>query len=767
MTKEFKIIDDMSKCTGCAACANLCPVLAIEMVRNAEGFEFPKIDFDKCVYCKKCIVQCPINLPEEVAANPLSEFIIGRSADVEVLKQSSSGGIFSEVALNVLESGGAVCGAAFDENNELRHILISQKEDLKKLRGSKYLQSRIGDAYKQMRPLLLAGTKVLFVGTPCQVAGVRSFFSRFPKQLANLYCIDVLCHSVPSPTVFAQYLKEICAEKPSNITFRDKTSGWANYSLKISGGHRVLYHKPVSEEPFLRAFLSDIFSREACQGCRYTRLEREGDITLGDFWGAEKVRPDLDHRAGTSLIMINSAKGRELFNGVKDGLSVFDAITRDDALKSNMVLYSPMEASPKRSEFFDRWLRKKEPLIPLMRELSRKSDKGFWGKLNKGFAFLKSQFCARRWYAEPEDLSKKVGILNLSYGNHNFGAMLVSYSMQVMLRKLGYVPYILNFNPSFKSYWRLSYVRGLIAGMNFVKFRYSFLNTTRLYPTARSLRKANREMDTFMFGSDQVWRYAISKENCGAYFGEFAADGKRLISYAASFGKDRWDEAPADVTQKMATLLKRFAAVSVREDSGIEICKDVFGVEAEHVLDPTLLLTEADYATIYTNASARARSSSKTPFIACAYLDGSALSADIVSSAAATLGCETKNILHREIRIFGKTKPIYHSVPDWLQMIRSSQLIITDSFHCVAFSIIFEKPFVCLPSSHRGNSRLESLLKMLGISDRMLCSADDLEKVLASGIDYVRVRESLDAFRKQSFAFLRNALKDPIPPFGP
>lgn len=755
LKRGFLIIDDMSKCTGCATCANLCPVSAIEMHPDAEGFEFPRINYDACVYCAKCVVQCPINLPEESAANPMPEFFIGRSADAQVLARSSSGGIFSEVASKILEDGGHVCGAAFDERNELRHILISRMEDLPKLCGSKYLQSRIGDVLKQMRPLLIAGQKVLFVGTPCEVAGARSFFSRFPKQLANLYCMDVLCHSVPSPKIFAQYLKEICAEKPTDITFRDKTSGWSNYSLKISGEDNVLYHRPVSDEPFLRGFLSDIFSRTACQGCRYTRLEREGDLSLGDFWAAEKCRPDLDHRDGISLILVNSAKGRELLERVRARLSLLDPIPRDDALKSNMVLYSPMEASPKRSEFFDRWLKKKEPLIPLMRELSRKSDKGLLGKFRKIWAFAKSQFCARRWYAEPEDRAKKVAILNLSYGNHNFGAMLVSYSMQVMLRKLGYVPYILNFNPSFKSYWKPSYLRGMVAGMNFIKFRYSFLNTTRLYPTACSLRASNRDFDTFLFGSDQVWRYAISLNNCGAYFGEFAADGKRLVSYAASFGKDRWDEAPADVTQKMATLLKRFTAVSVREDSGVGICQDVFGVEAAHVLDPTLLLDDVDYAAIYTNAGA----APSKAYIACAYLDASQLAADIVAEASGNLGCGTENILMRTVRVFGKPKPIYKSVPDWLRLIRSSRFVITDSFHCVAFSIIFQKPFVCLPSSHRGNSRLESLLGKLGLRDRLVGSIEALRAALATDIDYKAVYTALKAERVRSWEFLRRALR--------
>jgi len=370
------------------------------------------------------------------------------------------------------------------------------------------------------------------------------------------------------------------------------------------------------------------------------------------------------------------------------------------------------------------------------------------------FNFLRTRICARNLFADDADISKRVAVLNLSYGNFNFGAVLLSYATQKLLLRLELTPYILNYNPEFKNYWRISRIRGMIAGMNFIRFRYSFLNTTRVYWNLESLRGANKDFGTFLFGSDQIWRYAIINGNYGIYFGKFAADSKRLAAYAASFGKDKWDEAPESATKDISRLLKRFSAVSVREESGVKICADSFGVKAEAVLDPTLLLSAEDYAPIIDTAGVK----TGFKYVAKAYLDNSPLCAAISDAVAKTFPEKEINILCRMVGLFGKLRPIYRPVADWLALIRDAEFVITDSFHCSVFAILFRKQFVCIATKERGNSRLENLFDKLGIQSRLVYSPSSVSELLKTPIDFDDVFARLDRERVRCIDFLKNSL---------
>lgn len=369
------------------------------------------------------------------------------------------------------------------------------------------------------------------------------------------------------------------------------------------------------------------------------------------------------------------------------------------------------------------------------------------------FNFLKTRIFPRFLFPDKGDISKRVAILNFSYSNSNFGAVLLSYATQKMLINLGKVPYVLNFNPEFKNYWKFSHIKGMISGMNFISFRYKFLNTTKIYTSLKSVEKSNRFFNAFIFGSDQIWRYEIIKSDYETYFGGFVDSGKRLIAYAASFGKDKWDEAPKATTKHIGELLKRFSRVSVREQSGVNICKNVFGINAEFVLDPTLLLKDSDYAQIY--ETHKIKISGK--YISTAFLDRTPIKFEISKAISELTQLKPIDATAKRIKIFGKMRPIYRPVSDWLYLIKNAEFVITDSFHCCVFCIIFKKQFLCIDTKNRGNARLESLFKMLEIPSRMAFTEQDALKLFNEKIDFEKVDKNLNILRNKSIDFLNAA----------
>ena len=746
-------VTDPRLCTGCSACVFVCPEKAISMLPDSEGFLRPSIDSEKCVGCRKCVGYCPANgMRIGNASAPI--FSRAAYADNMGLRMScASGGIFSRLAEIFVANGGTACGAAFI-GGEVRHVFVSEGEKLPVLRTSKYVQSKMGDTYLKAEKILSDGGNLLFSGTPCQVAGLRAFLKSKRSDTSGLFCIDLMCHGIPSPEVFRRYMHDNGWSNADYVNFRDKSSGWASYSFKISENGRILHCAHVSEEPYLRAFLTSATLRQSCFCCQYASMRRCGDLTVGDMWNVRRALPEVDSRAGVSLILANTPKGVELVQSM-DGVTSFE-VSNDIAAQSNRSLYAPVLETPRRRKFFSEFAFGRGPVNSLLLKYSAKKSR--FRKLRKTFALFKSLFCERKLFDDLSDPSKRVAILNLSYDCHNFGAVLVAYSLQSVLIKLGYLPSIINYYPDFKI--SASYLRGLVAGLNIIKFKYMFLNTTRMYVSQAGLRKLNKRFKTFLFGSDQIWRYAIMGKNYPAYFGEFADDDAKLVSYAASFGKEKWDEADPGDTGKMKELMKRFSAVSVREDSGVKICSDVFEKDSVCVLDPTLLLDRWDYTGIYSLSKAVVSGN----YVACSFLGADKAGDDVFSTAEAAelaskyFGGPARDITKKKIKIFGVEKPFYNGVPEWISLIANSSFVLTNSFHCMAFAIIFGREFACLDTSNRGNERMLSLLSRLGLEGRFVKNRIELESAFASKINYGEVYEKLDALKKNSIAFLTRAL---------
>ncbi len=332
-------IKDKSMCSGCHACANICPVQCISMIYDEEGFLYPDVDFNKCINCGACKKVC--HTLNNVTCDNLPKVYACYNLDEEVRLSSSSGGMFALFAEHILDLGGVVFGAAFDENLEVKHFSVESKENLYKFRSSKYMQSVIGDSYINAKKILETGRPVLFTGTPCQIRGLHLYLG---KEYDSLYTQDMICHGVTSAKVWKKYLNYL--EKINNTevdtsflpSFRFKTYGWLNYSVNIHFKNNKIYNQKHRNDPFVKLYLSNLLLRFSCYKCNCRGVNRVSDITLADFWGVDKLMSDMFDNKGTSLVFLNSEKARKLFDAVKTKC-VFKETTVDVATKYNSSMY--------------------------------------------------------------------------------------------------------------------------------------------------------------------------------------------------------------------------------------------------------------------------------------------------------------------------------------------------------------------------------------------------------------------------------------------
>lgn len=342
-------------CSSCGACANTCPRDAISMQLDKEGFYRPVINDDKCIECGACERVCPWNKnvlnPNESSSCPKT--IAAYAKDDSVRKLSSSGGLFTVLAEKVLDEGGIVVGVAQANRSHYVHIVVESKKDLTKLRGSKYVQADVGIVYREVHNQLKFGRKVLFSGTPCQVAGLYAALGNNANS-SNLFTIDIVCHGVPSVKFFEKYIQEL--EKNNNssfeeINFRDKKNGWHGYSLflQFSDGNSFLEHH--SRSKFMRLFLSRICQNVSCDECHYRKLPRVADITLGDYWGISRFHSEMDDDKGTSVVLLNTLHGKKLFDSVADMVVQCDSKI-EYAIAGNPCIVRSEKRHPKRGEFF-------------------------------------------------------------------------------------------------------------------------------------------------------------------------------------------------------------------------------------------------------------------------------------------------------------------------------------------------------------------------------------------------------------------------------
>jgi coenzyme F420-reducing hydrogenase beta subunit len=332
-------IKDKRDCCGCWACVQRCPKQCISMTEDKEGFLYPNIDKSKCIDCGLCEKVCPmINQASE--HEPIKMFA-AKNTDDAVRMSSSSGGVFTSIAEKVIANGGVVFGAKFDKDWTVEHAYTETIEGLAEFRGSKYLQSRIGNAYLQAEQFLKQGREVLFSGTPCQIAGLKRFLR---KEYTNLITVDIVCHSVPSPGMWRKYLAENYAnEQITAVRFRDKVSGWKGYSCTVATDRKT-YTCHHDDSPWMRAFLKDLTVRPSCFNCPAKCTHSSADITLGDLWGITQLCPEIDDDCGTTLVIEHNDRNIT-------GVTCQRELSFEDVARYNPALVKPAIEPSIRAKF--------------------------------------------------------------------------------------------------------------------------------------------------------------------------------------------------------------------------------------------------------------------------------------------------------------------------------------------------------------------------------------------------------------------------------
>lgn len=360
-----RIIVTGRSCTGCSACYNICPKSAIKM-DLADGFYKPSIDKKKCISCKKCVSVCPQNAEIKKSEYTTVAYAC-KNKDLSVRMKSASGGIFSILAEHTINNGGIVYGVAFDENFMAKHIRINNISELYKLRRSKYLQSYVGKVFEMVKNDLKKGIEVLFSGTPCQCAGLSAYLN---QNYNNLTIVEVLCHGVPSPVIWRNYLnyrikKSKGSSKVLECMFHTKDTSpkarWSNsyMFIRLDNG---LYNINSNYDPYMMLFVrSNVILNNSCYECIYRDIIDRGyaDISISDFWNIDKIDPEFDDDKGVSFFMIHSEKGYSIFNSCKDkmycisvdpkkGLSFNSSSTQPERLKMNIKIRASLLKYPER-----------------------------------------------------------------------------------------------------------------------------------------------------------------------------------------------------------------------------------------------------------------------------------------------------------------------------------------------------------------------------------------------------------------------------------
>ena len=684
------------ECTGCGACYNICPHAAIEMKEDSEGFLFPYVNENMCLKCGLCSKICPqINI-SNLSSETKSCYAM--MANEEIREKSSSGGIFTLLANHVISRGGYVVGAAFnDDFLSVSHILVDNIQDIEKLRQSKYLQSNTQKTFEQTKKLLSIGKTVLYTGTPCQIAGLKAYLQ---KDYENLITVDLLCHGTPSPGVFKEYIQSVSKEKQiSNISFRSKINGWKDHTLSIFYADGSSFVEKASKNLYYQAFLQNLILRKSCENCTYTNLKRAGDITLGDFWGIQYFDTKLDDDKGTSLVFINTLKGKKIFEQIRQNIKTYQSVPVEYAVQGNSILSHSAIFHKNRKNFFAEF--KKQPIL---NSLSKALDLRYDGI-----------------------------ITNMWYGL-NYGAVLTAYALQQFILKQFHKDFRLLYfiNPASQSFTK--------------KFADKYLRLTHFVATKDDFQKLNHYTDTFIVGSDQVFRYIYSINLFHAFLATYTDFSKKRIAFSASFGKETYDEAPDFEKYQISKALRRFDYVSVREKSGVDICRGEFNIEAEHIIDPVFLLSQKDYNQILQDSDKSCNGD-----LLCYILDNSAQISDTLHSFAKKINRPLTSI---DLNTF--------SVPDFLNAIKTCDYFITDSFHGVCFALIFHKKFICVINNLRGAARFNSLMNTFNIKDCFVSSYDEIKNAdvkIFKQCDIKYFNQIISTEKEKAVSWLKSALE--------
>lgn len=691
------------KCCGCSACFSICPKQAISMQENKEGFLQPVIDETKCIRCGKCQNVCPVLKP--VYKNNTEPQCYAAMANDDIRMKSSSGGVFTLLAEYVLDKGGYVCGAAYDDNWMVHHIIIDKKEDLDKIRGSKYLQSSMDNCYQEIKDLLQKNNWVLFSGTPCQVAGLYSFLG---KDYEKLLTVDIFCHGAPSRSIWKKYLSETFEQKNiKNINFRDKSKiGWSCSHCVITLNNE----EKIITDDFTKMFHNSTLLNQACENCSFSKLFRPADISIGDWWGISDYIKGVNDGKGISIVLINNKKGNDIFQKVV--LNPIPINLSND-YNNGHIKHGP-ELNNQRKRFFD-----------LIKKHSYKQTKEIILE-NRYDVCLLTTFFAK-----------------------NFGAILVAYAANQLITSLGKTVLMLQ---KLSNVWTHYPNKGTMP-MNFAEKHYCL---SKVYNNVNELYFLNNHIDNFVVGSDQLFKPRLYQEPIWL---DFVYAYKNKISFATSFGDDVFS-ADAITTEKRKYSLKRFNHIALREYCP-NLCENVFQVQADEVMDPTLILPLENYINLQKDIDLGI----KDKFLVTYLLDATPQKAKAVNYIAKQLNLKVINIPNPEERDCKQVDGLeyrYNTTPEeFLWLYNHASFVVTDSYHGTCFSVKFNKPFVSLLNKNRGGLRYK-LFNELKVSDRILTNIDDIytTDIFKQDIDYTKTNEVMKHKAEYAINWLKNALEN-------
>lgn len=372
-------------CTGCNMCGDLCPKGAITYSEDQEGFAFPAVDYGRCVECGLCVKHCPVLTEKDFSKN-LPEVYAAWSRDDQIRLESTSGGIYYELARKMIEGGGYIVGAVFSHDfKSVHHMVGHDLSDLKRIMGSKYFQSNADGIYGETRKLLEAGEKVLFCGTPCQCAALQSFLG---VPYDNLYLVDFICRGINSPLAFRKHMEELEEQYDSNVSFvhlKNKKTGWQSLATYVEFENGAACHQDKTKSAWVRGFVGGdgLYTRKSCYECKFRTLPRISDITIGDFWGIKNQKKE-DLFKGISAVMVNTQKGKGLLEAISSRISL-ERRNFDELDAGNPALRVSPQYSEGRERFFSVLNHNK---FSIAVEQCSKSEKPGWIRYIRGIAVL-------------------------------------------------------------------------------------------------------------------------------------------------------------------------------------------------------------------------------------------------------------------------------------------------------------------------------------------------------------------------------------------
>lgn len=350
----MEFLNDIKLCTGCGACANICPHDAVIMQEDEKGFLKPFVDTTRCTECGLCKKVCPLlNFQSDNFESPQAFAFINQNNEVRM--RSSSGGVFPAFAKYIIEKGGAVFGAVYDSSLKVCHDAAYDLKDIEKMQGSKYVQSDTKYTFRAVKNVLTTGKPVLYTGSPCQIAGLKSYLG---KEWENLLTIDLICHGVSSRRVFEMYKKEILKKIKDNgrltgLNMRDKNFGWGYGFFVTITTTNASYHLHKTEDDFQQLYLHNLSINDSCLQCKFNKIPRTADITMGDFWGVEDYDSSLNDKKGISAVLLNSAKGQKYFKELISTDQIYlEEVPAEVIIRNNINIISSSIPHPRREEFF-------------------------------------------------------------------------------------------------------------------------------------------------------------------------------------------------------------------------------------------------------------------------------------------------------------------------------------------------------------------------------------------------------------------------------